>query len=55
MKGSSGFCLTCITFENGKFIHTNEGSYFDERGAEKYMTLALGREWTGGDVIDDYC
>lgn len=55
VKGSSGFCLTCITFENGKFIHTNEGSYFDERGAEKYMTLALGREWTGGDVIDDYC
>ncbi len=55
VKGGSGFCLTSITFENGKFIHTSEGSFFEEIGAEKYMTLALGREWTGGDVFDDYC
>ena len=27
----------------------------EEIGAEKYLTLALGREWTGGDVMDDYC
>lgn len=55
VKGGSGFCLTIITFENGKFIHTSEGSFFEEIGAEKYMALALGREWTGGDVFDDYC
>ena len=22
--------------------------------AEKHQTLALGKEWTGGDVFDDY-
>lgn len=54
-KGMGGYNLTTITFENGKFVHTSEGSYFHEDGAEKYFTLALGREWTGGEVMDDYC
>jgi hypothetical protein len=31
------------------------GSFFDENGAKKYFTLAQGKEWTGGDVFDDYC
>ena len=44
VKGLSGFCLSIIIFEDGKFIHTNEESFFDEEGAEKYMTLTLGRE-----------
>ena len=55
VKGVSGFCLATITYEEGKFIHKNEGSYFHEDSAIKYMTLALGKEWTGGDVFDDYC
>ena len=31
------------------------GLFFDEQGGRKNITLTLGREWTGGDVIDDYC
>lgn len=55
IKGGSGFGLSVITMTDGIFIHENGGSFFHEDGAEKYMTLALGREWTGGDVFDDYC
>jgi hypothetical protein len=29
-------------------------SYFTKAGGLKYFTLAMGREWTGGDVFDDY-
>ena len=29
--------------------------YFAEESLEKYYTLAMGREWTGGNVFDDYC
>lgn len=29
--------------------------FFDPNGVEKYMTIAKGFEWTGGDVFDDYC
>ena len=44
-----------ITFENNLFVHTADTSCFTEEGAEKYYVLALGEEWTGGDVFDDYC
>ena len=47
--------LAKITYENGIFCHNNEGSYCEERGARKYFTLVQGKEWTGGDVMDDYC
>lgn len=47
--------LTKITFENGVFVHQSKGSFFHEDGAQKYFTLAQGKEWTGGDVFDDYC
>lgn len=53
--GPKPYALALITFANGYYIHTNDQSYFDEEGANKYYTLALGREWTGGDVFDDYC
>ncbi len=49
------WCLTKITMKNGDFVHSNEGSFFLEDGGEKYFTLAMGREWTGGDVFDDGC
>lgn len=55
VKGGDGYVLTTITYEDGHFIHENQGSFFEEIGAEKYFTLALGRKWTGGDVFDDYC
>lgn len=55
VKGGSGFVLSTITYQNGYFIHENQHSFYEEIGAEKYFTLALGREWSGGDVFDDYC
>lgn len=47
--------LAKIMFENGKFIIESIGSYFTDDGADKYFTLALGEEWIGGDVFDDFC
>jgi len=44
-----------ITYKDGYFIHETLGSYFTEEGAEKYFKLEIGEEWTGGDVIDDFC
>lgn len=44
-----------ITYKDGYFIHETLGSYFVSDGAEKYYRLAIGEEWTGGDVIDDFC
>lgn len=36
------------------FIHKCD-SFFSEEGLEKYYTIALGQEWKGGNVMDDYC
>lgn len=47
--------LTGIYVDNGKFIHENLHSFFQEKGGYKYFTLAQGKEWTGGDCFDDYC
>ncbi len=49
------WCLTKITMQDNYFIHANEGSFFQEDGGMKYFTLAMGREWTGGEVFDDAC
>lgn len=53
--GVKNLFVAKVTFENNLFVHTNGGSYFSDEGADKYYTLALGEEWTGGDVFDDYC
>jgi hypothetical protein len=45
--------LARITFEDGLYVHTNLGSFFEQIGAEKRFTLAQGLEWTGPDSIDD--
>lgn len=49
------YALTKISFEDGYFIHENQGTFFHEDGGLKYFTLAMGKEWTEGDVFDDYC
>lgn len=49
------YALTEIKYENGFFIHINRGSFFEEKGAYKYWTLAQGLKWSGGDTFDDYC
>lgn len=46
--------LCKVTYENNFYIHSCE-RYCTEDGIEKYFTIALGKEWTGGDVFDDYC
>lgn len=49
------WALCKITIQDDCFIHENQGSFFEEVGGQKYFTLAMGREWTGGDVFDDFC
>ncbi len=44
-----------ITFDDGFFVHSNLGSYFDKNGANKVFCIEQGLEWTGGDTIDDFC
>lgn len=43
-----------ITKEDGWFIHEGRG-YFQKDGQEKYFAIAMGEEWAGGDVFDDFC
>ncbi len=49
------WALCKITLQNGFFVHENRGSFFQEDGGIKRFTLAMGREWDGGEVYDDSC
>lgn len=49
------YALCEVTFENGFFVHKSIRTFFTEEGAQKYFAESLGREWTGGDVLEDYC
>lgn len=48
------WALCKITLQDGYFVHENQGSFFDPLGGEKYFTLAMGKEWTGEDPMDDF-
>ena len=48
------YYLTSITLNNNCYSYDVD-SYFQEESLNKYMTLAKGEEWTGGDVFDDFC
>lgn len=52
--GVKNLFFTKVAIENNEFVYTTK-SCFSPISIEKYMTLARGEEWTGGDVIDDYC
>lgn len=52
--GIKNHYLTTVVRKNDQFIYDTR-SFFDPNGVEKYMTIAKGFEWTGGDVFDDYC
>lgn len=54
-KGLKRWYITYVYILNDKYIHKNGGSFFKENGALKTITLFQGKEWTGGDCIDDYC
>ena len=47
--------ITKITVNEGRCYHSLYCSCFGEDGADKYYTIACGREWTGNDVFDDLC
>ena len=49
------WALSQVTYKDGVFYHESKGTYFEEKGAQKYFILAQGKEWMGGDVFDDYC
>lgn len=53
--GVTSFALTEIRYEDGFYIHKSIRTFFTEEGAEKYYTLSIGKEWTRGDVMEDYC
>ena len=49
------WALCKITYSDGVFKHESKGTFFEEKGAEKYFTIEQGKEWTGGHVFDDWC
>ena len=49
------WALARVYYYEGFYFHESLGSFFDKNGVEKYYTLAQGKEWTGGDTIEDYC
>ena len=55
IPGVTSFALSEVTFRDNVFIHKSIRTFFTEEGAIKYFTLSLGREWTGGDVMEDFC
>lgn len=48
------FVLMSVECKNGFLIHSCQ-VFFDENVALKYFELAMGRDWTGPDPIDDFC
>ena len=54
-NGVTNYALSEVTFDDGRFIHKSIRTFFSEEGAEKYYTISLGKEWTGGPVMEDYC
>lgn len=55
ISGVTHYALSEVTFENGFFVHKSIRTFFTEEGAQKYFTESRGLEWTGGDVMEDYC
>jgi hypothetical protein len=63
VKGESGdmenaikpWSISTITYENGLFVHSLYRTCFREDGADKYFTILQGKEWTGGNIFDDFC
>ncbi len=49
------YALMEVFYEDGIFVHKSIRTFFERAGVEKHFNLSLGKEWTGGDVGDDYC
>ena len=52
-EGNLKSFLTSVTIEYNDYCYETR-SFFTDEGLEKYMTIARGEKWTGGEVIDDY-
>lgn len=48
------WALCKITLKDGFFVHENQGRFFHEDGGQKNYIEAMGRNWTGGEVYDDW-
>lgn len=49
-------CAVAVVYvHEGKILHETYGTYFSSGGVEKALTELQGLEWTGGDVMDDFC
>lgn len=48
------YIALCHFMKISVVAHINRGSFFEERGAYKYWTLAQGLKWSGGDTFDDF-
>lgn len=55
IPGVTNYALSEVTFEKGFFVHKSIRTFFTEEGAQKYFTESRGLEWTGGDVLEDFC
>ncbi len=49
------WALTLIRLDDGVFKHQTYRTFFQKDGADKYFALLQGKEWSGGDVVDDGC
>lgn len=47
--------VSIITFENGLYVHSLYKTCFRKDSADKYFTILQGKEWTSGNVFDDFC
>ena len=47
--------VSIITYEDEMFVHSLYKTCFQKESADKYFTVLQGKEWTGGDVFDDFC
>lgn len=55
LSGVTKYALSEVYFQDGFFVHKSIRTFFTEEGAQKFFVESLGREWTGGDVPEDYC
>ncbi len=55
ISGVPRYALSEVYFQRGFFIHKSIRTFFTEEGARKYFTESRGLEWTGGDMMEDYC
>lgn len=55
ISGVTHYALSEVFFKDGFFVHKSIRTFFTEEGAQKNFAESLGLEWSGGDVMEDYC